>query len=497
MNLMHLASVAAMVMEFPARLYWIAATASERLLFSLEVGTLLAVIVWLLLRMFPKKDSRTSFAVWFATLVTTAALPVASLYLSSTRGAVERSSGAVVMISATWAVYLFFAWFSLASIGLARVAVALWQVFRLRRESAALDAQVLDPELKNLIEESRHGRSVELRVSRQLEVPTAIGFFKPAILLPEWLLKETPVEELKYILLHELAHLRRRDDWTNLAQQIVKALLFFVPSVWWIERRLELDREMACDDAVLAQSGTPHGYAECLARVAERSFMRRQLALAQAAVSKLRQLTVRVARILDPNRQQATPMWKPAVPAVVVVAGLCAFTASQSPRLVGFSDAQQSMAASAGESQHAAVGSLAQSSMGAKAVPPVMMSQPAGDGQAKFVAASLKTSDVEHENKKAKRTDTLKVKREAPHKLRADKPELLTLTNLRAENKIPRGLAVLPGLERAQPEYVTVREELTIVVAQRGDAPPESWHVRVVTISVTQWKPQKQIPKKI
>src|SRR5690348_18515301 len=49
------------------------------------------------------------------------------------------------------------------------------------------------------------------------------------LVLPKWLIEETPAEELKYIILHEFEHLRRRDDWTNLAQQVVKALLFFVP----------------------------------------------------------------------------------------------------------------------------------------------------------------------------------------------------------------------------------------------------------------------------
>src|SRR5262249_36767736 len=111
-----------------------------------------------------------------------------------------------------------------------------------------------------------------------------------------------------------------------------------LPSIWWIEQKLALDREMACDDAVLAHSGMPHAYAECLAHVAERSFLRRQLALAQAAVARLRQLTVRVTKILDPSRPQPSHMWKPAVPAVVVIAGLCVFSASQAPTLIGFSN---------------------------------------------------------------------------------------------------------------------------------------------------------------
>ena len=196
----------------------------------------------------------------------------------------------------------------------------------------------LPADMRSLIDDAQKSRAVSVLVSDRLEVPTAIGFRKPAVILPAWMLENTPAEELKYILLHELAHLSRRDDWTNLAQKILKALLFFLPSVWWIERRLSLDREMACDDAVLVHSGTPAGYAECLAHVAERSFLRKQIALAQAAVGRVRQLTARVTRILDPERPKSTQMWKPAVPVVMVVALLCAVPASFTPELVGFAD---------------------------------------------------------------------------------------------------------------------------------------------------------------
>jgi hypothetical protein len=330
-------------------------------------------------------------------------------------------------------------------------------------------------------------RSVELRVSKRLEVPTAIGFFKPAIVLPEWLLEETPAEELKYIVLHELEHLRRRDDWTNLAQQIVKALLFFVPSVWWIERKLALDREMACDDAVLAHSGTPHGYAECLARVAERSFLRRQLALAQAAVTRLRQLTVRVAKILDPNRPQPSRMWRPAVPAVVVIAGLCVFTASQGPELIGFADHGP-----VAQTQSPAPGNLVVSSAGARTV-----RQSAGSLEPKMIPASLKTSALEQTNAARGWNAAYKMNKAATQKLRTRKRVTFTLTNLHAENKIPRESMVLARLETPEAEYVAVRQELMIVVSQRADAPAGSWQVHVVEIRMMQAKPQKQNPQKI
>jgi beta-lactamase regulating signal transducer with metallopeptidase domain len=459
----------------------IASVAAERLLFSLGVGTLLAVLVWLLLRVLPRKDSRTSFAVWFATLVMIAVLPFFGMF-SSHSGA---RSDAVITLSSAWAMYVFVAWAGIACVGLARVAVALRQVHRVRSEATPLEWKRLHPELGAVVEAFRRSRKVELLVSKRLEVPTAIGFFQPAIVLPQWLLEQTPAEELKYILLHELEHLRRRDDWTNLAQQIVKALLFFVPSVWWIERRLALEREMACDDAVLAQAGTARGYAECLAHVAERSFLRRQLRLAQAAVTKLRQLTVRVAKILDPNRPKAARVWRPAVPAVIVTAGLCVFTASQGPQLIGFVDggpmAQSSAAA-------VAAGSLVPSSVGLKPV------QPANTDAPKFVPAKLKLDP---------RADAPAVRGwrgpARPQKARSGKRAVFALANLGVENKIPRQAMVLAGLQPPQtPEYVTVREQFVMVVMQgEAAAGPQSWQVHVVEISVTKAQPQKQNPRKI
>jgi bla regulator protein blaR1 len=456
----------------------IASVAAERLLFSLGVGTLLAVIVWLLLRVFPRKDSRTSFTVWFATLVIMAVLPVFGFLV---RNDVQAGNGAVVTVSAAWATYIFFAWSGFACLGLLRVIVALWQVRRLRSEATELELRALVPELRTVIEEFRKSRAVELRVSTRLEVPTAIGFFKPAIVLPQWMVEETPAEELRYILLHELEHLRRRDDWTNLAQQIVKALLFFVPSVWWIERKLALEREMACDDAVLAQAGSARGYAECLAHVAERSFLRRQMALAQAAVNRVRQLTVRVAKILDPKRPQAERAWRPAVPAVVVVAGLCVFTASQGPQLIGFADAGPVVATVA---QPVASGSLVPGSVGMKTVPQSSADAP------KLVPANLKLDGAY--------PGPRQVGVKPPGKA-GRKQAIHTLANLRADNKIPRMPMALAQLEPQQAaEYVTVREQYVTVVMQ-GDVTGglQRWRLQVVEIRVTQAKPQKQIPKKI
>jgi hypothetical protein len=183
-----------------------------------------------------------------------------------------------------------------------------------------------------------------------VKVPTAIGFLKPVVVMPAWALQELSATELNSILIHELTHLRRRDDWTNLAQQVLKSLLFFHPAVWWIESKLALEREMACDDAVLAETANPRAYAQCLISVAEKSFIRRGLALAQAAVNRMRQTSQRVSQILDTNRSSVIPVWKPALYSVAAFSIACLASLSQAPELVAFKDQAPDAMASASTS---------------------------------------------------------------------------------------------------------------------------------------------------
>src|SRR5262249_19701242 len=150
-----------------------------------------------------------------------------------------------------------------------------------------------------LFQQHSAGRHVRLAVSEQVEVPTAIGFWKPVIVLPTWTLNELTPNELQPILIHELTHLRRRDDWINLFQKLVRAVFFFHPAVWWIDSKLSLEREMACDDAVLASTSNPRAYASCLIDLLEKSCARRGWTMAQAAVHRAKDLSIRITQILD------------------------------------------------------------------------------------------------------------------------------------------------------------------------------------------------------
>ncbi len=306
----------------------------ERILHALPEGFLIALFAWALLRVLRRQNSGTRFAVWFLALLTVTALPVlggigegrARMVAGILSGMASANSWGslrpAITIPGRWALFVFLAWALGASVAMMRLAAGLWRLRRLRRSCTPIVAADLDPAVRKTVEAIGASGSVisnsisnliTIATSECVRVPAAIGFWKRTIVLPAWTLRELPAQDLNVILLHEFAHLRRWDDWTNLIQKIVRALFFFHPAVWWIEKRISVEREMACDDAVLAETANPHGYATCLVSLLEKSLAHRlaqrltdkRWSMAQAAVHRTREASLRLAQILDKNRPAA------------------------------------------------------------------------------------------------------------------------------------------------------------------------------------------------
>ena len=329
-------------------------------------GTLIAVFAAAVLRATALRSSGARFAIWFSALVSIAALPflagvsrAASFPAAARPGAFlsARTLAPALSLPISWALYAFAAWAAIAAWFLLGVGRGLWHLHALRKSCVPVDPAALDARLRATLKRNQTPRPIALRTSDQVHVPTALGLVKPAVVIPAWVMQELSADELNQILLHELAHLRRWDDWTNLAQKLVKALFFFHPAVWWIEKKISLEREMACDDAVLAETASPRAYAECLAHLAEtvvqRRLMQRSLAqsisLAQAALGRIRQTSQRVAQILDVNRKvdrdsSSGRAWKPAVSIVFAFAVACVLCIARAPRLIAFHDIDSSVA---------------------------------------------------------------------------------------------------------------------------------------------------------
>src|SRR6266700_8429858 len=108
-------------------------------------------------------------------------------------------------------------------------------------------------------------RAITLLESTLVEVPTVIGWLKPVVLLPVSALGGLAPQQLEAILAHELAHIRRHDCLVNLLQTLVETLLFYHPAVWWLSRRIRIERENCCDDLAVSLCGDPVAYATALA----------------------------------------------------------------------------------------------------------------------------------------------------------------------------------------------------------------------------------------
>jgi Zn-dependent protease with chaperone function len=309
---------------------------------SLPEGLLIAAFAWIMLRLLPRQNSGTRFAVWFVALLAVVGLPFLNSGPANSYQALN-AARPVIELSGSWGLGLFAFWFLAASVAMLRLGTGLLRLRNLRQSCVPVDVANLDEVVAKTVADFGSSRVVEVATSDRVSVPAAVGFFHPMIVLPAWALRELPPEELNIILLHEFAHLRRWDDWTNLLQKIVRAIFLFHPAVWWIENRLSLEREMACDDIVVAETGNPRGYAKCLISLLEKNYARRGFAMAQAAVHRAQEATLRLAQILDVRRSNSKNVWKPALAGVGVFSVMCLTIAAHAPRLVAFGQGPHAM----------------------------------------------------------------------------------------------------------------------------------------------------------
>jgi TonB family protein len=110
-------------------------------------------------------------------------------------------------------------------------------------------------------------RAIDLRVSTARISPGVFGLSRPMVYWPARLTRRLTDIELETIFLHELAHVRRRDNVISSAFAILQAVFWFNPVVSWIETRLVQERERACDELVLATGAPARNYAASLLKV--------------------------------------------------------------------------------------------------------------------------------------------------------------------------------------------------------------------------------------
>jgi TonB family protein len=263
----------------------------EVLLNSLWQGAFVVAVAAVVTAFVPQRHAATRYAVWFASLVALAALPLIGHFSFSASAA-----GVPIAVTRTTAVashatqraadasgwWLWAVWLAGVLVCLSRLALShfrITQILRSARPASAIGEGVV--------------------TSPAIAVPIAAGFSHPVVVVPDDFAKTLDPVVLADIVAHERAHILRNDVLGNLIQRLFEALLFFNPWTYIIGHQLRKEREAACDDWAVHNASDPDRYASSLACLALRNPTLRRLLLTPSAMGSGRILVGRVARLLN------------------------------------------------------------------------------------------------------------------------------------------------------------------------------------------------------
>ena len=143
-------------------------------------------------------------------------------------------------------------------------------------------------------------KPVRLMQSAVIHVPVTLGYFRPLILVPLGFFMQMPPDQIEAVLMHEMAHIRRKDYLINLIQTILEAVYFYHPAIWWISGNIRIERENIADDMALLFTSSHLTYAHALASVQE---LRNREAIMAPAFSDNRNLLLnRIQRLMKKPR---------------------------------------------------------------------------------------------------------------------------------------------------------------------------------------------------
>jgi beta-lactamase regulating signal transducer with metallopeptidase domain len=225
-----------------------------------------------------------------------------------------------------WSNVALIVWAAGALVGLLRLVVGLAWAALIRRRAAVL----LDADWLALVAEGATllgiSRAVPVRISDGVGVPVTCGIVRPTLLLPaaahSW-----PEARRRAVVLHELAHVARRDCLVQALGHASRSLHWFNPLAFLALRRLRREQELACDDAVLGAGMSAVEYARHLCDVACAMRSMRSPEWATLAMAAPSNLEVRVTSVLDDRMRRQASRRAYRAAAALIVAGALPFSA--------------------------------------------------------------------------------------------------------------------------------------------------------------------------
>ncbi len=198
---------------------------------------------------------------------------------------------AITFLATVWIVGLV--------VGFARLFRGLLLVGRMQRTLV----RVTGPRLRQAARTAFQSMDLEHddRVFESTRAPTplTLGLFRSAVVLPAGFSESLDEDELRCVLIHEAAHIKRRDTWIGLLQRIAQCVFWWNPLLHLANRSVNRLRELICDDHVIAAHGDGEPLARAIVKVAEWSTADAALPCCSTLVNETEELSERIKRLTE------------------------------------------------------------------------------------------------------------------------------------------------------------------------------------------------------
>lgn len=238
-------------------------------------GAVVAIVATGTLRVLDRTRAGVRCLVCWAALIAAVLLPLASFVLatSSPDAPTIYAAAPLITVPVAWwtsSALLAGAWAIWTAIHAVRLVGAIVVVRRARARCRPFPPAV-DSSLQHWRRLRHAGRATRLVLSDRVSAAAVFGCGTPVIAVAPTLVASLGAAELDRVVIHEWAHVQRRDDLVNLLQLAGRVLAGWHPAVWWTNRRLQVEREVACDETTVGITGSAKSYARCLLELVDLS----------------------------------------------------------------------------------------------------------------------------------------------------------------------------------------------------------------------------------
>jgi len=196
--------------------------------------------------------------------------------------------------------YVSILWLTTITLLAGKLLIEIFTVNKLPQQGVLTPSIKLQARFDELVKQIDLTIMPRLLVSLKVDVPMAIGWLKPVVLLPANMITGLNNAQLEMLILHELAHIKRHDYIVNFMQTLVEILLFFHPAVLWVSKQMRNEREYCSDDIAVQHCGDAVAYAHTLADTASLCTKAHQYTIPDMAMAASGgDLKQRVIRLVD------------------------------------------------------------------------------------------------------------------------------------------------------------------------------------------------------